>query len=72
MGPLMVVELQKAIKRGLEHPAAGEVLPAKGDSPVLVQDRFLQAFDKPVRPRVARFRPGHPDAEAFAPAAKAP
>ena len=58
VGPLMVVELQKAIKRGLEHPAAGEVLPAKGDPPVLVHDRFLQAVDEPVRPRVSRFRPG--------------
>ena len=53
MGALMVVELQEAIKRGLQRAAAGEILPPKRDAPVLVQDGFLQSLREPVGPRVA-------------------
>ncbi len=44
MRPLVVVELQKPVERALQGPPAGEVLPPKGDAPVLVQDRFLHPF----------------------------
>ena len=62
----MVVELQKAIERALQRPATGEVLAAKRDAPMLVQDRFLQALDEAIGPGMARLRPRHPDAEALA------
>ena len=64
MGSLMVVELQEAIKRGLERAPAGEILPSERDAPVLVQDRFLQALDETVGPRMAWLRAGETDAEA--------
>ena len=66
MRPLVVVELQKAIERALERSAAGEVLPPKGDAPVLVQDRFLQPLHEAVGPGVARLRARHADAQSFA------
>ena len=66
MGALVVVELEKAIERSLERSTSREVLPTKGNPPMLVQNRFLQALDKPVGPRVARLGPGHADAEALA------
>jgi hypothetical protein len=66
MCPLMVVELQKPVKRSLQRAPAREVLPPKGDAPVLVQDRFLQAFDEAIGPGVAGLRPRDPDAEELA------
>ena len=57
MRPLAIVEVQKAIEGALQRSAAGEVLLPKRDAPVFVHDRFLEALDEAVRPRVARFRP---------------
>ena len=59
MGPLVIVEVQKAIEGPLQRSPTGEVLPAKGDPPVLVQDRLLQTLHKAIRPRVARLRLRH-------------
>lgn len=68
MRPLVVVELQKAVERRLQRSAAREAVPAKRDTPMLVQDRLLQALHDPVGPRVPRFGPRHANAQA--PAAK--
>jgi len=69
MRPFVVVEVQKAVERALERAPAYEILPPNGDAPVLVQDRFLQAFDEAVGPGMARL--GACDADAQ-PAVKAP
>jgi hypothetical protein len=66
MCPFVVVELQKAIERALQRSAAREVLPPKRNPPMLVQDRFLQALDEAVGPRVARLRARHANAQALA------
>ena len=63
MRALVVVELQEAIERTLQHPAPREVLAAKRDPPVLMQDGLLEPFDEAVGPRVARFGPGHADVQ---------
>ncbi len=65
MRPLVVVELQKAVERALQRSAAGEVVPPKGNPPMLVQDRFLQALDEAVGPGVAWLRPRDPNAQAL-------
>lgn len=65
MRPLAIVELQKAIERALQRSAAGEVLPPKRNPPMLVQDRFLEALDEAVGPRVTRFRPRDANAQAL-------
>jgi hypothetical protein len=57
--------VQKAIEGALQRPPAGEVLPAKGDPPVLVQDRFLQALHKAIGPGVARLRLRDAQAQAL-------
>src|SRR6476469_6922547 len=72
MGAVMVIELQEAIERALQRATTGEVLPAKGDAPVLVQDRFLQAFDEAVGPRVARLGARHLNPEARTPSGQGP
>jgi len=44
MGALLVVELHEGLERPLHRPDRGEVLPAKLNAPMLVQDRALQAL----------------------------
>src|SRR5215210_1401238 len=63
MRAFVVVELQKPIERSLQRATAGEVLPPKGDAPVLMQDGLLQALDEPIGPRVTRLRSGHAHAK---------
>jgi hypothetical protein len=65
----MVVELQEAIKRGLQRAAAGEVLAPERDAPVLVQDGLLQALDEAIglgmpRPRRDPRNSGNPPARS--------
>jgi hypothetical protein len=67
MRPLVVVELKKPIERALERAVAGEVLPAKRDPPVLVEDGLLQPLHKAIGPRMARLGPGDAHTEGFAP-----
>src|SRR5262245_10342303 len=67
MRTLDVIEPQITIERSLQGPDTREVLPAKGNPPVLVQDRSLDPFDKAVGPRVSRFRPGDPNRPPLAP-----
>ena len=57
MAPLVVVEPQVALERGLELPELREVATPKLDAPVLVQDRLLQPLDEAVGKGVPRFRP---------------
>ena len=66
MCPFVIVEVQKAVERALERSTAGEVLPAKGDAPVLVQDRFLQAFHEAVGPGMTRLGARHANAPPLA------
>src|SRR5437879_13354734 len=53
MRPLLVVELHEGVEAALHGPAAREVLAAKLDPPVLVQDRPLQPFHEAVGPGMA-------------------
>ena len=54
VGSFIVVELQEAIKRCLQRPAAGELLPTEGDAPVFVQDRLLEALHDAVGRQACR------------------
>ena len=56
MGPLVVVELQKPIERGLEPASPREVLPTERDAPLLVQNGLLQPLHEAIRPCVSRLR----------------
>ena len=49
----MAIELEEAIERALKPAAAGEVLPAKREAPMLVEDRCRQPLDEPVCPGAA-------------------
>src|SRR6476620_8514291 len=63
MRAVIVIERQEAIERGLEGAPTGEVLPAKCNPPMLMQDRFLEPLHKPVRPGVTWLRARHTDAQ---------
>src|SRR5262245_5596263 len=63
MGTVVVVEPQEAVERALKRHAAREVPAAKGDAPVLLQDRALQAFDETIGPRVPWLGPRVADAQ---------
>jgi len=52
----MVVESQKSIEAPLQRRPTGEIAPAKGDAPVLLKDRALQAFHEAVGPGMPGFR----------------
>lgn len=67
MRALPIVELHEAVERPLQGAAPGEILSPERDPPVLMENRALQSFDKPVRPRVARQGARDPHAEAVAP-----
>jgi hypothetical protein len=56
MRTLMVVEAQKPVEAALQGRPAGEVAPAEGHAPVLLQDRALQPLDKTIGPGMAGFR----------------
>ena len=60
MRPLRVVEDEKPVQRPVQGPRRPKVVPAELDTPVLMQNRPLQAFDEPVGPRVPRLRPRVP------------
>ena len=66
MGPVVIVEMHEPIERALQRPAAGEVLPAKGDPPMLMQNRFLEPLDEAVGPGMPRLRLRHPQVEPLA------
>ena len=50
MGALEVVELQEAAQAALERRAAGEVVPAKHEPPMLAEDGLLQALHEAIGP----------------------
>src|SRR5262247_2591179 len=50
MRPVAVVVARELVERVLQAAAAGEVPPAEGHAPVLLQDRALQPLDEPVGP----------------------
>ena len=56
VGPLVIVEVHEPIERALKRPLAGEILPAKGDAPMLVQNRFLEALHEAVGPGMSGLR----------------
>src|SRR5437773_2451128 len=58
-----VVELYKAAKAAIERGAAGEVVAPEDETPVLGENRLLQALHEAVGPGVARLDPRLPDAE---------
>src|SRR6266481_7722063 len=60
---LGVVVAHEAVERALQAGARGEVASAEGHAPELLEDRALQAFDEAVRPGVAGFRAGVPEAQ---------
>src|SRR6266478_3254415 len=62
MRPLVVVAHELS-ERPLQRRAAGEVSTPEGHSPVLLQDRALQALDEAVGPGMARLRAGVAQAE---------
>src|SRR5262245_44780678 len=66
MGALLVVELHERLERPLHRRRRGEVLPAKLNAPVFVQDRALQALHEAVGPRMARLRARVPNAQGYA------
>ncbi len=57
MRPLVVVEAQVALERGLELAELREVATTKLDAPMLVQDRLLEPLNEAVGEGVPRFRP---------------
>ena len=61
--PLVVVETQVALERGLELAQPGEVAPAELDAPVLVQDGLLKALDEAVGEGVPGLGPGVAEAQ---------
>jgi hypothetical protein len=52
VGPVVVVEAQEAVEGALELREMGEVAAAELHTPVLVEDRALQALDEAVGPGV--------------------
>ena len=50
MRPVAIVVAHELIEGVLQGAAAGEVPPAEGHAPVLLQDGALQALDEPVGP----------------------
>src|SRR5689334_24443901 len=65
MGPLEVVDAHELLERTVQDRAAGEVVTAENDPPVLVQDRLLQPLHETVGPRVPWLRPRVADAEGI-------
>ena len=55
MRALGVVKDEEPVHRPLERPGGAEVVSAKLETPVLMENRPLQAFDKPIGPRMAWF-----------------
>src|SRR5262245_8657489 len=55
---LVIVGLHECVQTALQGDSTGEVAPAEGHAPVLLQDRALQPFDEAVRPSVPRLGPG--------------
>jgi hypothetical protein len=64
--PLVIVGLHERLETALQGRATGEVTAAKGHTPVLLQDRALEAFDEPVGPGVPRLGPRVAEAERAA------
>jgi len=56
MGALMVVEAQERVEAALQGRPTGEIAPAEGHAPVLLQDRALQALDEAIGPGMPWFR----------------
>src|SRR5262252_8763270 len=56
MRAFMVVEVQKRVETPLQRRAIGEVAPAEGHSPVLLQDRALQPLHEAIGPGMPGFR----------------
>src|SRR3989454_2664869 len=63
---LGVVVAHEAVEGPLQGHATGEVVPTEGHTPVLLENRALQPFDKAVGPGMARFGARVPDAEPAA------
>src|SRR5207253_8493226 len=63
---LGVVVAHEAVEGPLQRPATGEVVPTEGHTPVLLENRALQSFDKAVDPGMARFGARVPDVELAA------
>src|SRR5215510_7705548 len=63
VGPLGVVEAHELLQRTVQARAAGEVVTAEDEPPVLVQDRLLQPLHEAVGPRVPRLRARVAEAE---------
>src|SRR5256712_13008944 len=63
MRPLVVVVAHELSERLLQRRAAGEVSTPEGHSPVLLQDRAVQALDEAVGPGMTRLRAGVAQAE---------
>src|SRR5213592_546937 len=69
---LGVVVAHEAVEGPLQGHATGEVVPTEGHTPVLLENRALQPFDKAVGPGMARFGARVPDAEPAAARIKRP
>src|SRR5437660_7676346 len=63
---LGVVVPHEAVEGPLQGRATGEVVPTEGYTPVLLENRALQSFDKAVGPGMARFGARVPDVELAA------
>src|SRR4029077_17217883 len=63
VGPFMVVVAHEAIEGALQGRAAREGASPEHHAPELLEDRALQSFDEAVRPGMARFRAGVPEAQ---------
>src|SRR5437660_1158803 len=69
---LDVVVPHEAVEGPLQRPATGEVVPTEGHTPVLLENRALQSFDKAVGPGMARCGARVPDVELAAGRRSAP
>src|SRR6266568_8999867 len=63
---LGVVVPHEAVEGPLQGHASGEVVPTEGHTPVLLENRALQPFDKAVGPGMARFGARVPDVQLAA------
>src|SRR5262245_25866123 len=56
MRAFMIVEVQKRVEASLQRRPTGEVAPAEGHTPMLLQDRALQPLHEAIGPGVPGFR----------------